>query len=212
METKFTEQESLAVINEMINRVRHNVQKGSGMFMIYWGIMVAVAALLNIVLVFILTSLSIPANYSFHIWWIMLPAWIVSFILERKVNRKAIVKTHIDNIISSVWQAFGISILIFLAFIFWLGFSSKAYGYFLLINPVIMLITAIGEYITAKACRFRPFMYGAIATWIGSLICAMAIVCASKPVIVQLAVLAITMIAGFVIPGYQINKIAQKDV
>jgi hypothetical protein len=212
METKFTEQESLAVINEMITRARNNVQKGSGTFMIYWGSMVAVAALLNIALAFILMGKSINPNYSFNIWWIMIPAWIVSFVLKRKIDTKAIVKTHIDGIISAAWQAYGITNLIFLTIIFWLGYDTKEYGYFYLINPVIMMNTGIGEYITAKTCRFRPFMYGAIGMWIGTLACAAAVVFSSNPVIVQFIVLAIAMVVGFVIPGYQINKLAQKNV
>ncbi|MDR1197495.1 MAG: hypothetical protein LBK94_00580 [Prevotellaceae bacterium] len=211
METKFTEQESLAVISEMIDRARNNIQKGAGTFMIYWGCMVALAALLNIALVFILHGMSLPLNYSFNIWWIMLPAWIGSFMLHRKKDRTAIVKSHIDNIISSVWRAFGISNVIFLLIIFGLSYSLKEYNHFFqLINPIIMLITAVGEYITAKLCRFRPFLNGAIAMWTGSLACALAIILfRGNGVLVQFLILAICMIIGFVIPGYKLNKLAK---
>ncbi|MDR2358507.1 MAG: hypothetical protein LBD87_01735, partial [Prevotellaceae bacterium] len=106
METKFTEQQSLQLITEMINKAQNNVQKGSGMFMIYWGCMTAITALLNVVLIYILWRMSMPVYLSFHIWWIMAPAWIVSLILQRKRDKTAIVKSHIDNIISSVWRAF----------------------------------------------------------------------------------------------------------
>jgi MFS family permease len=213
MDTKFTEQESLAVISEMIDRARNNVQKGSGTFMIYWGSMVAITALLNIVLVYVLVSLSAPPHLSFNIWWIMAPAWIVSFRLQRKRNQSVIVKSHIDKIISSVWHAFGISNAIFILIIFGFAYSLHEYKHFFyMINPIIILITGIGEFVTAKACRFRPFLYGAIAMWAGSLLSALAaILWSGTGVLVQFGILAICMIIGFIIPGYKLNKLAKES-
>ncbi|MDR2652432.1 MAG: hypothetical protein LBC68_08995 [Prevotellaceae bacterium] len=214
METKFTEQESLTIIGEMINRARNNVQKGAGTFMIFWGTMVAIAALLNIALIYILYWMSISQNYSFHIWWIMLPAWAVSFTLQRKRDKSAIVKSHFDNIISSVWKAFGISNIIFLLIIFGLSYSLEEYKHFFcLIHPIILLMTGIGEFVTAKVCRFRPFLHGAVANWSGSAACALAVILVKNGngVLVQFVILAICMIIGFVIPGYKLNKLAKEN-
>ncbi|MDR1593926.1 MAG: hypothetical protein LBS43_05505 [Prevotellaceae bacterium] len=211
MDKKFTEQESLAVISEMIDRARNNVQKGSGTFMIYWGSMVAITALLNIVLVFVLIGLSAPPNLSFNIWWIMLPAWIGSFALQRKRRKSAIVKSHIDNIISSVWYAFGISMAIFIVMVFGFAYSLHEYSIFYMINPIIILITGIGEFITARACRFRPFLYGAFAMWTGSLFSMLAtILFAGNGALIQFGILAVCMVIGFVVPGYKLNKLAKK--
>jgi hypothetical protein len=210
METKLTEQQSLEVISEMINRAQKNVQKGAGTLMIFWGYMVAITALLNIVVAYILWYSSLPVNYSFHAWWIMLPAWGLAFILRRKKDRSAIVKTHIDYVISSVWQAFGISCVIFLCIIFSVSYSLQVYHLFYLINPVIILLIGVGEFITARTCRFRPFLHGAIAMWIGSVACALAIILFKdgNRVIVQFIILAVCMIIGFVVPGYKLNKLA----
>jgi hypothetical protein len=212
MEVKFTEQQSLQLITEMINKAQNNVQKGSGLFMIYWGCMTAITALLNVILIYILWRLSMPVNLSFHIWWIMVPAWIVSFLLHRKRDRSAIVKSHIDNIISSVWKAFAISYAIFLPCIFGLAYAlQEPAHFFYLINPMLILIMGIGEYVTAKACRFRPFLYGAVAMWAGSLACVAATILFKNGygVLVQLLILAICMVIGFVIPGYKLNKSAK---
>jgi hypothetical protein len=211
MEQKFTEQESLAVISEMIDRARNNIQKDAGTFIIYWGLMVALVALLNIALFFLFRSLSLSPNYSYYIWWMMLPAGIGSLLLKRKKDRTSIVKSHIDKTVSSVWTAFCISKILLLLLIFGLSFSFEEYSHFFyLINPVFMLITAVGEYITAKLCRFQPFLYGAIALWIGSLICTVAVIVLHRDgVPVQLLVLATCMMIGFVIPGYKLNQLAR---
>jgi hypothetical protein len=81
-----------------------------------------------------------------------------------------------------------------------------------MINPVIILIVGIGEFVTAKACRFRPFMHGAIAMWTGSLASTLAIILFANTygVLVQFVILAVCMIVGFVIPGYKLNKLAEE--
>jgi hypothetical protein len=50
------------------------------------------------------------------------------------------------------------------------------YDVFYLINPMIILTIGTGEFITAKACQFRPFLHGAIAMWTGSLACTLAVI------------------------------------
>jgi hypothetical protein len=143
----------------------------------------------------------------------MLPAWVVSFVMERKIDRSAIVKTHIDTIISSVWRAFAIAMAVFLLMIFGLSYSlQEKEHFFYMINPVIILIVGIGEFVTAKTCRFRPFMHGAIAMWTGSLACTLSIILFgnSYGVLVQFVILSVCMIIGFVIPGYKLNKLAKE--
>jgi hypothetical protein len=142
----------------------------------------------------------------------MAPAWIVSFRLKSKRDKSAVVKSHIDNIIHSVWTAFCISNVIFLLIIFGLSFSLQEYKHFFyLINPIIILITGVGEYITAKICRFRPFMHGAIAMWTGSLVSALAVILTGNGVLVQFIILSVCMIIGFVIPGHKLNKLAKEN-
>ena len=108
METKLTEQESLAIINEMIVRARNNVQKGSATNIIYNGYAVAAVSILNFILLYLLPGKY--EHYSFNVWWLMLPSGIINHFLERKIDRSAIVKTQIDGIISAIWKAFGISV------------------------------------------------------------------------------------------------------
>jgi hypothetical protein len=143
----------------------------------------------------------------------MAPAWIVSFRLKSKRDKSAVVKSHIDNIIHSVWTAFGISNVIFLLILFGLAYSLRMYDLFYLVNPVIMLIVGIGGYITAKVCRFRPFMHGAIAMWTGSLVSALAVILTGNGngVLVQFIILSVCMIIGFVIPGHKLNKLAKES-
>ncbi|MDR2804027.1 MAG: hypothetical protein LBB85_00065 [Dysgonamonadaceae bacterium] len=208
METKFTEQQSLALINEMIAQARTNLQKGSGNPMVFNGLIVSLLALVNVALAFVLPH----PNQSFWIWALMIPGAITSRMIANKVSNQSKVKTHIDAIIRSVWSGFACSVGLLLALIFLLGFGKKMDDVFFLINPGIILLTGLAEFITAKACRCKPYLFGAYIMWLGALLCVLVLWFTTEPVIAQFFILAVCMIAGFVIPGYRINKRAKENV
>jgi hypothetical protein len=209
METKFTEQQSLEVITEMINRARNNVQKDSANNMIYNGFAVALVAVANFILLHLLPDAY--TNYSFNIWWLMAPSTIIDHLIRRKINRSAIVKTHIDGIISWLWRGFSISTVILLVIILSLCYVFHTSLIALLITPGIMIIVALVEFGMAKICKFKPFFWGALAFWTGSLLCLFPY-CVLKRGDLHFLILAVCMILGFVIPGYILNKSAKKNV
>jgi hypothetical protein len=209
METKFTEQQSLEVITEMINRARNNVQKNSANNMIYNGFAVAFLAIVNFLLLHFLPDAY--QRYSFHIWWLMVPSAFVDQIIKRKIIREAMVKTHIDSFISQLWRGFSISVVILLLSIFTISFSFHAWVTCLLITPGIMIMVALVEFGMAKICRYKPFFWGAIAFWAGSLLCLLTYSLMNRGDL-HFLILAVCMIIGFIIPGYQLNKLAKKNV
>jgi len=210
METKLTEQESLNIINEMIVRARSNVQKGSANSMIYTGYAVAFVAILNFILFNTLPESYL--NWSFSVWFLMIPSFIIDYYVRRKVDRSAIVKTHINSIISTLWNGFSISVFVLLSVLFSASFVYKTWHYFVVITPVIMVIVAIGEFVMAKAYRFKPFLWGAIIFWVGALLCCFISFFMQKIVDTQFLILALCMISGFVIPGKMLNKKAKENV
>ncbi|MDR3250351.1 MAG: hypothetical protein LBT42_01615 [Tannerella sp.] len=209
METKFTEQQSLEVITEMINRARNNVQKGSANNMIYNGFAVAFVAVANFILVHVLPDEY--GFYSFNIWWLMVPSTVINHFIKRKINRSAIVKTHIDSIISRLWLGFSISVAFLLISIFGICLVYDNWVAALLITPDIMIMTGLVEFGMAKICRYRPFFWGAVVFWSGSLLCVFTYYVLNRGDL-HFLIIAACMIAGFVIPGYQLNKSAKKNV
>ncbi|GHT58680.1 hypothetical protein AGMMS50239_03690 [Bacteroidia bacterium] len=207
METKFTEQESLAVINEMIARARNNVQKGAANNMIYNGYAVAFVAVLNFILLQLLPEDAL--NWSFSVWWLMLPSAFIDYCIKKKLNRSAIVRTQIDGILTQLWRGFSISVVIFLVLIFGVSYAFGHWRYCLLITPVMMLMVAIAEFVMAKICNYKPFFWGAVCFWAGILLCLFSY-CILKRGDLHFLILAVCMIIGFVIPGYQLNSLAKK--
>jgi len=212
METKFSEQESMAVINEMIDRARNNFRRGSGNSMIFWGVSIAAIALANCLLLAFLKPKF--ENYSYSVWALCLPLVFVDFYVNWKNGRTKLVKTHIDSIIGSIWQGFLITYAIFLAAIFanyradaWSGFL------FIFITPFVLLLCGLCTYATAKACRFKPLIFGAIVFWAGfacwSVIAALNIDVNKN---FQFIILAVCMLLGFVVPGIMLNKKSDGNV
>ena len=211
MEAKFTEQESLSLISEMIKQARNNFQKGSGNSMIFYGSLVSIIAILNVIVALVFNKLSIDPNYSFWIWCLMIPSFYVGYLIEKKVEQETLVKTHLDSILISTWKAFSYSIYVFLAVIFCIGFGKKLYEIFCLINPVILILIGMGEFVCAKIYRFKPYLYGAVIMWSGAL-ASIAVMWTVEPIVFQLLILALCMFLGFVIPGLKLNKSAKENV
>jgi len=212
METKLTEQESLAIISKMIEQARNNFQKGSGNSMIFVGLSVAFTAIFNVILALIFLKKGISPNFSFWIWCIMIPVIYINNLIKKKLNKEYMVKTHIDSIINATWKAYSYSCFVFLTVIFGIGFGNKFYGLFILINPVILILMGLAEFVIAKVCRFKPYRYGAVVMWIGALACmVVTIMFRNSIVIIQFFILALCMIRGFVVPGYQLNKLAKEE-
>lgn len=201
MERDFNHEKSLSLINEMISQARNNVKMEGTYSMIYWGYVTAAIAVVNCVL---LHTLSNP-NQSFWIWFLMFPAGLGSYFIERRANRKALVKTHIDKIGSMVWYGFLISFVVFELVIHGAGFRLENSQIFILSTPILMIMVGMGQFVSA--CIYRHKMWYAIAalTWTG------AIACAFLDVDMQFIIFAACMIIGFVVPGHILNHQAKKS-
>ena len=216
METKFTEQESLAIINEMVDRARNNVQKGAANSLIYNGYAVGIVALLNFILLHLLPETLL--NYSFMVWWLMIPSAVIDYFVQRRVDRSAIVRTQIDGIIHAIWRGFGISCVILLIILFSMAYSWIAlaqgprFYYFAAITPTIMLMTGMAEFIMAKVCRYQPFFWGAVCFWAGAILSFVFTYLIIRDGSIQFLVLAACMIVGFVVPGRRLNQLANRHV
>ncbi|MDR2949386.1 MAG: hypothetical protein LBV71_09275 [Prevotella sp.] len=207
MEKNFTEQDSLRLINEMINQAKNNVQKGSANSMILWGYVTAIVAITNFIL---LHTLEIP-YYSFHIWWIMILVGVISTVMTRRSDKEATVRTHIDKIVSSAWNGFSISVVIFLIIIFTTVYLTRSWALTWVITPVILTIMGLAQYVTATACRYKLFYYAAGIFWGGALVCLISFYIFPRADI-QFILLAICMVLGLAIPGHMLNKKATQNV
>lgn len=206
IESKFNEQDSLKLINDMISQVKSNIQIGAADSMIRSGYTVIVISLINIILIYTLPNPFI----SFFAWTLMIPISIINYFIDKKKDKSAIVKTHIDRIIGKTWRAFGWSVWVFLAILFAMVYIMDTWLFCLLIMPVILTLTGLAQYVTATATKYNPFLRGAYVFWAGAILCAILLFVAKEHYAAgQFVILSICMVVGFCIPGHVLNNKAK---
>lgn len=197
METQFTEQESLKVIKEMIERAKNNFQRGGVEISLLWGYLIAITAIAHFILCRVLDN----PSQAYMVWGTMWIGVVVTIFMQRKSNRQAIVKNHIDKTGSYIWWGFAISVFLLYA-VFWI-MRLPNNGQFLYITPVILGMAGMAEFITAVNYRYKPYYYGAIIFWAGALACAV-VTALTKHGEYQSLIMAACAILSFVIPSHVI--------
>lgn len=184
-------QQSLDLITNMIRQTQGNVSDSSFYFLL-WGWVITIC---NFGMYGLMKFFS-PA-YAAIVWTLCIPAWIATMIYGNKQDKSRTVTTHLDKI--SMWLWIGLGIAIIPAWVF----GSKINW---MVNGVILMQVGLATFVSGIIIRFKPLVFGGITFWIGATLCYLV-----SP-IDQYLVGGITVILGYLVPGYmlrRINKINQ---
>ena len=188
METKndnLSAQESLNLINAMIQQAKGNMQKSSFYFLL-WGWTIAIANL-GVYILIKFTDVSNP----FLMFAITIPSAIISSIYGARQEKQKIALTILDSISKWLWIGFGITCFIF-------AFFGQRMGW--QINPVIITMCAVPTFVSGIMLRFKPLMIGGVVFWV------LGIVIFLVPAETQFLIAALAMVLGYLVPGYMLKK------
>jgi len=158
METKFTEQQGLQVIQEMIENTKSKF-RDNGFFYLLWGWLVLIASLAH----FIMLNLGI--EYAWLPWPVMMiGGGIASGIAGYKLGKKTKVKTFFDTAIVSLWLAFTITLFIILVAA---GAGQISWN---MANVLIIALYGLATYISGSMMKFKPLIFGGIFSWIAAIV------------------------------------------
>ena len=180
-EKKLKPEESLQIIEQMIQKAKTNLHDSSFYFLL-WGWIVLIAIISQMLIVHF-TDYTKP----YIVWLIIIPGVIASFVYGATKGNKSKITSHLDKINFLNWIVFLISYSIVL--IFMKNFDFK-------IVPIIFLLAGNATFITGVIIKFKALIFGGIIFWIG--------------VIVQFIVpkefvefiSPIIIIFGYLVPGY----------
>jgi hypothetical protein len=172
-----SEQESLQLISTMINKAK-DVYHDTGWGAILWGAVIAVCSIVSFL------EQQFSFKLPFDIYLLTLLAIIPQIIIVIKQNRMRKAKTYDDVYLDSIWLAFGISIFLLVhinnhVFHAWqpvakhykeLTGVSSGFRYSEFVMPLFLMLYGIPTFITGKACRFSPMLWGGIVCWVGSVV------------------------------------------
>lgn len=205
-EKQLTEQESLLIIQQMINRAKSNfVDTGIGP--ILWGAVITICSLVQAAKIYYQIDL------MFDIWWLALIAIVPQVFISINEKRERKAKGWDDDIMSYVWICFGIGVFI-------VNFINNKMGAEL--NPALdvyreltgksvsstwsfascflLFVFGFPTIITGAARKQRWMLAGGIFCW------AAAIVATFTPTYVDFVLMAFAAALSWLIPGIMLRK------
>jgi hypothetical protein len=189
-----TENKALELIENMILSAKREIHD-NGFYYMLWGYLVFISALIDYFL--------LVQTYPNHatIWAITMPlGGVVSLIKGFKDKKSQRVITYVDEVMRHVLTAYGISLFLVCLVMPMTGKNWQSF------YPVLMVIYAFSLYAMGGIVQFKPLQYGAFSIW------AMAAVSFFMHYDIQLLILALGVLTGFIIPGHLMNIRFKKNV
>jgi hypothetical protein len=187
------EQESIAIIRKMIDSSKEDF-RDKAVFYLLWGWLVVAAVVVEFILM-------IGMHVSWHaiVWPVFMGGGgVISIIIGIRSKRKSRHTTFINRIMSTFWAGW-------LAFLFLLiaanifGHSDWGRTY-----SLIIAFYGMGTGISGGILKFKPLVWGGIASFVLSLICIFSGLDSYFPN--MLVALAVSVVVSYLVPGYLLRK------
>jgi hypothetical protein len=181
---KLNPQQSLELIQAMINQAQGNVRDNS-FYYLFWGWVIAAAQLGSFILQ------QIDFDYPYAVWLIIPLAWVVTFIYASRQARQAGSSSHLDKINMTLWICFGV-----------FAMTVPMMGHFInyQIDAVILLGGSLATFTSGVVLKFRPLRVG------GLLMYAAAVACFFIPAEFRSLLAAAAVAGGYLAPGYLLQR------
>jgi len=186
MQENFSPQQSLQLIQAMIQKTRANMSENRFYFLL-WGWLVFGSILCQIILKVVL-------DYRHHyiVWLLTIPAMFVTIYYSRKQGNR-MVQTYVGESMANLWIGVGISFFV-LVFIISAGIGWRNAW------PFMILMYGLGTFISGRILQFKPFVVGGILNWL------IACICVFLPYDYQMCGAALAILTSYIIPAYMIHE------
>ncbi|MDY6801834.1 MAG: hypothetical protein SVU94_11525 [Bacteroidota bacterium] len=182
-------EESLRIIEQMIQKTKGNLHDSSFYFLL-WGWIILIANIGQIVL----NYLSYDKPYL--VWLLIIPGVIASAVYGAQHGRKAKVETHLDRLNFLIWMAFLVCYFTILIFMKEINYQ---------VIPVIFLLAGYATFLTGVVIKFKPLIWG------GFIFLAGVFAYFLLPANYFEFVPPVVIILGYLIPGYLLKTHHKKN-
>ena len=182
-EKELSPQESLQLIQSMIDKTKDAVADDSFYFLL-WGWLVFTCCITEFIL-------KVYFHYPNHyfVWWLMPVGGVISGIYGSRQSKKRKVKSFVDEAVDYLWIALA------LAFIVLVFINAESAGWQTAFTYYILLY-AIGTFVSGKLLRFRPLVIGGLINF------ALAAVSIKLSYDYQLLIGSLAILISYIIPGH----------
>ncbi|GMQ31435.1 hypothetical protein [Algoriphagus confluentis] len=185
MEKQLSSSESLALITEMIQKAKKEAAGDGSFQLLLWGWVIALCNFGHYGLA--KSGFEMP----YVVWLGVIPALIWSFVHEFREQKKSRVKTHLDDFLGQLWISVFVGMVIILAFMPILEFRH---------NPIILVLAAVGVFVTGAIIKDNSVKFGGVVLFLGSIVGFL------QPIDEQYLVAGISMVLGYLVPGYLLKN------
>jgi hypothetical protein len=184
---KFTPQESISLIQSMINKTKQDMSDKSVYYLV-WGWITFIACTGQFVLKHIY-------NYEKHymVWWLTLVGIIFSVWYGNKEGKKQKVKTYIGDSMKWLWIGMGIAYFV-------LSMILSKYGWDKIVFPFFIMLYGLGTFVSGNIIQFRPLVIG------GAIAFALAVSAAYVDYDYQMLFAAAAILISYIIPAYLLRR------
>jgi hypothetical protein len=188
MHENFSPQESIQLIQSMIQKTRSNLGENRFYFLL-WGWTSFVAIIAQFVL-------KVLVEYERHyiVWAVTLPAVIITIIYSVKRDKVPPVKTYVGESMSYLWTGIGISFFILSLII------TQSNGGWANAWPLFILFYGLGTFVSGRILQFNPLIIGGIFNWV------LAIISIFVHFDYQLLLAAGAILTSYIIPGHLLGN------
>jgi len=187
MQENFSPQQSLQLIQTMIDKTKSNMSENRFYFLL-WGWLVFLAILGQF---FLKVILAYPHHYL--VWLVTFVGWGITIWYQRRQGSRRKVRTYIGDSMAHLWLGVGISFFV-LTFIISAGIGWRHAW------PFMILMYGLGTFISGKILQFKPLVWGGVVNW---LIAAFTVF---LPYDYQLLAAALAVAASYLAPAYLIKR------
>lgn len=189
-EEKFTPEQSLELIGQMINKAKNKFGENGHLYLL-WGWAILACSLAQFILAYY-----VKWEHHYMVWFLTWLVFIYQMIYLARQKKREKVKTYTDDIIKIVWIIFVVLMFLF-GFLFGKLMGEEYYKFF---NPGILALYGMPTVLSGAILKFRPLVIGGIVCWI------LSIISTYIPFQYQLLLLSAAVIAAWIIPGYLMRK------
>ena len=192
-EKQLSPQESLDLIQSMINKTK-NVVADDSFYFLLWGWLVFACCLIQF---YLKVYLQFPQHY--YVWFLMPVGGIISGVYGARQAKKTHVKSFVDESLDYLWIALGLAFMVLVAVNIISGKAwETAFTYYI-------LLYGIGTFITGRLLRFKPLVIGGLFNFV------IAAVSVKFSYEYQLLVGALAILTSYIIPGHLLRIRYQKQ-
>lgn len=185
-EEKFLPQQSLQLIQSMINKTKQDMSDNSIYFLV-WGWITFIACSGQFILKHI-----IKYEQHYQVWWLVIIGIVFSIYAGSKADKIKRVRTYIGDSMKHLWVGMGISYFVLSMILTKIGWGSAVF-------PFFIMMYGLGTFVSGSIIQFRPLVIGGIIAWV------LAVASVYVNYDYQILFAAAAILFSYIIPAYMLR-------